>query len=273
VAELIDTHAHLDDGRFASDLPTVLTRAAAAGVIRVVTVATTAESTRASIALAERFSVLAASAGIHPNHAAEARPTDWDDVERLVTDPRVVAVGETGLDRHWDFTPFAVQEDYFARHLALARRHNKPIVIHCREAEADVLRMLRDDFERHGPLRGVMHSFAGSLLTMEASLAMGLHVLRGHADVQERCRPAWWRHAFLTAMVETDSPYLRAACSRARNEPAFVAHTAACLAEMHGVAVEVLAEQTTRNARSLFSCNPGNGHPVFVTPAPFDLKQ
>jgi len=111
-------------------------------------VATTAASSAACVALAARFPALLATVGIQPNHVAEAAPGAWDEVVRLVTGARVVAVGETGLDRHWDFTPFALQEDYFARHLDLGRRTGKPVVIHCREAEADVLRMLRDEFER-----------------------------------------------------------------------------------------------------------------------------
>jgi TatD DNase family protein len=256
VADLIDTHAHLDDGRFTADLPAVLERAAVAGVVRTVTIATTADSTRASIALAGRYPVLAASAGIHPNNAAEARPTDWDEVVRLATDPHVVAIGETGLDRHWDDTPFPMQEDYFARHLALGRQHGLPVVIHCREAEADVVRMLRADYERNGPIRGVMHSFVGSCDTMDACLAMGLVVsfagmltYKSAADLRETAT-----HVPLDrVMVETDSPYLAPQPVRGRrNEPAFVAHTAACLAEVLGIPLETLAEQTTRNARALF---------------------
>lgn len=257
MADLIDTHAHLDDGRFASDLPAVLQRAAEAGVVHILTVATTRDSSLANLALAEKHLVLSATVGIHPNHAAEAKPTDWDDVVRLITNPRVVAVGETGLDRHWDFTPFAMQEDYFARHLELSRTTDKPIVIHCREAEPDVLRMLRDEYERHGPIRGVLHSFVGSRETLTAALAMGLHIsfagmltyknaaeLRATAKVVPLDR----------VMVETDSPYLAPQPVRGRrNEPAFVTHTAACLAEALGVALDQLADHTTRNARSLFS--------------------
>ncbi|HEV3262153.1 MAG TPA: TatD family hydrolase, partial [Gemmataceae bacterium] len=137
--ELIDTHAHLDDKQFRDDLPVVLDRAAAAGVRRVVTVATTAVSSATCVALAARFPALLATVGIQPNHVAEAAPTDWDDVLRLVKEERVVAVGETGLDRHWDYTPFPQQEDYFARHLELARKLRLPVVIHCRNAEADVV--------------------------------------------------------------------------------------------------------------------------------------
>src|SRR6266581_2673222 len=151
--ELIDTHAHLDDERFAEDLAAALTRAAQAGVVRVVTVATTAASSAATVDLAARHDMLAATVGIQPNHVAEAGPGDWDAVVALASRPKVVALGETGLDRYWDRTPFAQQEDYFARHLTLARQLDRAVVIHCREAEADVVRMLRADFDKHGPVR------------------------------------------------------------------------------------------------------------------------
>jgi TatD DNase family protein len=255
-AALIDTHAHLDDDRFADDLPAVLDRAAAAGVVRAVAIGTTAPSSAAGVALADRHPLLAASVGIQPNHVAEAAPTDWDEVARLVTRPGVVAVGETGLDRHWDYTPFPQQEEYFARHLELARRHGLAVVIHCREAEADVVRMLREDHERHGPVRGVMHSFTGDAATAAACLAMGLHVsfagmvtYRNAGDLREVARgvPAD------RLLVETDSPYLAPVPVRGkRNEPAYVRHTAECLAAVRGVADDELAAETTRNARALF---------------------
>jgi TatD DNase family protein len=255
-AALIDTHAHLDDDRFADDLPAVLDRAAAVGVVRAVAIGTTAPSSAACVVLAGRHPTLAASVGIQPNHVAEAAATDWDEVVRLVTRPGVVAVGETGLDRHWDYTPFPQQEEYFARHLGLARRHGLAVVIHCREAEADVVRMLREDHERHGPVRGVMHSFTGDAATAAACLAMGLHVsfagmvtYKNAGDLREVARgvPAD------RLLVETDSPYLAPVPVRGqRNEPAYVRHTAECLAAVRGVAPDELAAETTRNARALF---------------------
>src|SRR5437899_7178899 len=105
--QLIDTHAHLDDEQFKGDVGGVVERAQQAGVVRIITIATTAASTRACLEIAAQYAdTIRASAGIHPNHAAEAGPTDWDEVAALATDPRVIAIGETGLDRHWDFTPF-----------------------------------------------------------------------------------------------------------------------------------------------------------------------
>ncbi len=255
-AALIDTHAHLDDERFAEDLPAVLERAAAAGVVRIVTIGTTAATSATNVALAARHPLLAASVGIQPNHVAEAAPGDWDEIVRHVTQPGVVALGETGLDRHWNYTPFPQQEDYFARHLGLARRHGLPLVIHCREAEADVVRMLRDDYERHGPVRGVMHSFTGNAATAEACLAMGLYVSFAGMVTYKNAGDLWDVARRVPAdrlMVETDSPYLAPVPVRGRrNEPAFVAHTAACLAALRGVGAGEFAAQTTANARALF---------------------
>src|SRR5439155_9858340 len=159
--------------------------------------------------------------------------------------------GETGLDRYWDYTPFAMQEEFFARHLELSRKLDRALVIHCREAEADVVRMLRADFERHGPVRAVMHSFTGDLVTMRACLEMGLYIsfagMLTYKNAQA-LRDVAKRVPLDRALVETDSPYLAPMPVRGRrNEPAFVVHTAACLAGLLGVPPEVLAEHTTRN--------------------------
>lgn len=253
---LIDTHAHLDDERFAADLPAVLDRAAAAGVVRVLTIGVDLATSRAAVGLAARHPVLAAVVGIQPNHAAEAAPADWDEVADLAARPEVVGVGESGLDRYWDRAPFPIQEDYFARHLHLARRLGKPIVIHCRQAEADVVRVLRAEFDRHGPVRGVMHSFSGDADTAAACVAVGLHV--SFAGMLTYKTAADLRAVAATVpadrlLVETDSPYLAPVPVRGkRNEPAFVRHTADCLAAVRGVTAEVIADQTTRNARELF---------------------
>src|SRR5262245_28471469 len=121
MASLIDTHAHLDDERFAADLPEVIERAAAAYVERVMTVGIDVSTSRAAVALAERFPLLRAVVGIQPNSVAAVQPGDWDAILELVRHPAVVAIGETGLDRYWDRAPFPLQEEYFARHLELCR--------------------------------------------------------------------------------------------------------------------------------------------------------
>ena len=256
-AVLIDTHAHLDDEQFRSDLSAVLERARAAGVRRVLTIATTAASSVASIQLAAAHSLLRATVGIQPNNIAQEPSSAWDDVVSLVERGEVAAIGETGLDRHWNYTPFAQQEDYFARHLDLARQHALPVVIHCREAEAEVIRMLRQDFERHGPVRGVMHSFTGDQATAEACLAMGLHLsFAGMVTYKnaQALRDVACHVPLDRLLVETDSPYLAPVPVRGkRNEPAYIIHTAGCLAGLHGLDLEALATRTTRNAEELFA--------------------
>ncbi|MGE3806813.1 MAG: TatD family hydrolase [Gemmataceae bacterium] len=253
---LIDTHAHLDDERFEADLPAVLERARQAGVDKVVTIATTGPSSVRSVELAAAHTMLWATVGLQPNNLAQCQPTEWDDVIRLATAKKVVGLGETGLDRHWDYTPFAQQEDYFARHLELARQHGLPLVIHCRKAEADTVRMLRADFERHGPVKGVMHSYTGDWPTAEATLAMGLFVsfagMVTYKNAQD-LREVAARVPLDRLLVETDSPYLAPVPVRGqRNEPAHVAHTARLLAEVKDVEPAILCEQTTRNAHTLF---------------------
>jgi TatD DNase family protein len=255
--ELIDTHAHLDDARFEPDLAEVLARATAAGVARIVAVATTAPSSQLCVALAARFPAqLRASVGIQPNHVAEASSSAWDEVVALAARPEVVALGETGLDRYWDYAPLPQQEDYFARHLELARRIGRPTIIHCRQAEADVLRMLRADYERHGPVRAVMHSFTGDAATAQACLEMGLYIsfagMLTYKNAQA-LRDVAAQVPLGRLLVETDCPYLAPVPVRGqRNEPAFVRHTALCLADLLGITLDTLAEQTTRNARAIF---------------------
>lgn len=254
---MIDTHAHLFDDRFAADLPGVLDRAAAAGVERVVCLGIDAASNRAAVRIANEYPLVVAAVGVQPNHVAEAAPGDWDEVVRLAeTEPRVVGIGETGLDRYWDRAPFPLQEEYFARHMELARRLGKPFVIHCREAEADVVRVLRAEFDRHGPVRAVMHSFSGDAATARACLDMGLYVsFAGMVTYKtaQQLRDVAADVPLDRLLVETDSPYLAPVPHRGkRNEPGYVVHTAACLADVKGVPVGVIDEHTTRNARTLF---------------------
>jgi TatD DNase family protein len=196
------------------------------------------------------------SAAIQPNNLVDVQPQDWDEVVQLANTHAINGIGETGLDRYWKVTPFDQQEEYFARHLKLARRLDLPIVIHCRQAEADIIRMVREDFERQGPVRGVMHSFTGDWITVDACLAMGLHIsFAGMLTFKnsQNLRKVAAKVPLDRLLVETDSPYLAPVPMRGkRNEPAFVEHTAACLANLLGISFDVLAERTTANARQLF---------------------
>jgi TatD DNase family protein len=253
---LIDTHAHLDDGRFSDDLDEVVARAARAGVEQVIAVGITLESSRSCLRLAGRYPAVFATVGLHPNEVGAVGSGDWDEVVRLAGEARVVGLGESGLDRYRDRSPFAAQEDYFARHLELGFRLNKAVVIHAREADADILRLLRERFDRHGPIRAVLHSFTGSAETAAAAVAMGLHVSIAGMVTYPKAQDVRDMAATIPLerlLVETDCPYLSPQPVRGkRNEPAFVAHTAAGLAEVFGLSVETIAEHTTRNARALF---------------------
>nr|UXE45579.1 putative metal-dependent hydrolase YcfH [uncultured bacterium] len=254
--ELIDTHAHLDDGRLRPQIGDVLARARAEGVVQVVAIATTAEDSASVVSLAESRAGVFAAVGIHPNDAAEAGPGDWDRIVALVDHPRVVAFGETGLDRHWDRTPFPVQQEYFARHLDLAHRLDRPVVIHCREAEDDILAQLMG---LGRPVKGVLHSFTGNWDQAQAFLDFGLHLsFAGMLTFANKgldpLRDAAARAPLDRILVETDSPYLAPHPFRGKmNEPARIALTAARLAELRGLTLDDLASATTANARRLFS--------------------
>ena len=253
---LIDTHAHLDDGRFAGDIAEVIARAAGAGLSHIITVATDGESCKAAIALAGRFPMLRVGVGLHPNYVAEAPPGDWEIVLELAGHPSVVAIGETGLDRHWDKTPFDQQEESFARHLELAHRLDKPIVIHAREAEEDVAGMLRTAHDARGPIRGILHSYTGPIGPALEGVRMGLCVsFAGMLTYKtaENVREVAKQIPLDRLLVETDSPYLSPMPHRGRrNEPAHVVHTAKQLADVHGIPWIEMAAITTVNARRVF---------------------
>lgn len=253
---MIDTHAHLNDEKFADDIAAVVARAGAAGLERIITIGIDAQTSRENVELARRFPLLRSAVGIQPNHVSEAQPGDWDAILELVNDPTCVTVGETGLDRYWDRAPFQLQEEYFARHLALGRETKKPVIIHCREAEADVMRMLRAEFDNHGPIAGVMHSFTADIAYAIACMEMGLYIsFAGMVTYKnaENLRLAAKAVPLDRLLVETDSPYLSPMPHRGkRNEPAFVIHTAECLAGVLGTSLQELERQTTANAKRLF---------------------
>ncbi len=252
---LVDTHAHLDQEEFDADREAVIERAQAAGVERIVAVGVTADSSAAVVALAAGHAGIFAAVGIQPNYAGQAAPGDWDRVVELASRAKVVALGETGLDRHWNYTPFDVQQDYFDRHLRLSQERDLPVVIHTRESDADVVAMLTEARGR-GPVRGVMHSFSGTAETAARCVELGLYVsFAGMVTFKKsnalRAVAATVAHDRI--LIETDSPYLSPDPLRGRrNEPAHLVHTAARLAEVCGCDAETFAARTTANARALF---------------------
>lgn len=252
---LFDTHAHLDEEAFDTDRTAVVARAQASGISRIVTIGITAETSQRSIELAAQFPAVFAAVGIQPNYAAQAKAGDWQVIEELALNPRVVAIGETGLDRYWDYAPFDVQIDYFQRHIDLAQRLQKPFIVHCREAEADVVTQLRQAAGR-APLQGVMHSFTGSLETARACLELGLYISLAGMVTFKKSQPLRDLIKELPLdrlLVETDSPYLAPQPMRGkRNEPSFVRVTANALADLAGISHDAFAHQTTANACRLF---------------------
>jgi len=258
--DLVDTHAHLDGDKFASDLNAVLDRARTAGVTAIVAVGTTLETSRRTVQLARENPIVRAAVGIHPNYAAQAADADWQAITDLASDPAVVAIGETGLDRFRDDTPFDLQRDNFERHLRLSCERRLPVIIHCRDADADVLPCL-ERAAAAGPVLGVMHSFTGQAATAARCLELGLYIsFAGQLTYTNRKFDVLREVARIVPadrlLVETDSPYLAPEPHRGqRNEPAFVCLTALRLAELRGVHADELGRITTENARRLFRLN------------------
>jgi TatD DNase family protein len=264
---LIDTHAHLDEQAFDVDRDEVLVRARQAGVEAVLTIGITADTSRAAVNLAEQYDDVFAVVGIQPNYASQVKAGDWETIEQLAAHPRVVGIGETGLDRYWDYAPLDLQAEYFDRHLLLSQQIGKPFVVHCRNAEQEVVDQLQRwrDLQGGSPLAGVMHSFCGDAQTAAACLQMGLHLsfagmLTYKKNVALRAVAADVPHDRL--LIETDAPYLAPHEAREskkkgglgikRNEPALVRFTAACLAEQLGLTFDEVGRITTENARRLF---------------------
>ena len=255
LSPLIDTHAHLDDRRLRADWDGVLARARDAGVVQVVAIGTTAADSAEVVGLSRAHRGIFAAVGIHPNEAAGATEADWAAVLGLSERPGVVAIGETGLDRYWDRTPFEVQREWFARHLELAHRLDRPVVIHSRDCARDLIDQLR---ALGRPVRGVQHSFTGTWDDARAFLDLGLHLsfagmLTYTNKSLDALRDVAARVPLDRVLVETDSPYLSPHPFRGRtNEPARVVETARRLAELRGLAPEELALVTAENARRLF---------------------
>lgn len=254
---LVDTHLHLDSEPFESRHREVVDRACAAGVVAMVSVGTSAASSRRVIELAGRLPAVYPAVGIQPNDVVEAAEGDWEQVESLAIDQReqVVAIGETGIDCYWDRTPLALQRDYFDRHLDLAERLGLPVIIHMRESGAEIVEQLRGSWAER--CRGVMHSFTGDRQLMEDCVALGLYIsFAGMVTFKksDSLREVARQVPDDRILVETDSPYLSPEPLRGRrpNEPARVIHTAECLARVRGQSLEEFAALTTANAAALF---------------------
>lgn len=250
--QLIDAHAHLAAERMLPDADAVVARAAAAGVTAIVSIATGPEDWDADLALAERFSGVYATAGIHPHAASQASDTAFARVRTLLAHPRVVAVGEAGLDYYYDFSPRDAQRESFARHLELGRETGKPVIVHNRESDEDMRALLR---EAGQGTAGVLHSFSSGRALLEEALAMGWYAsFSGMVTFKNFDGADFVRMVPVDRiLVETDTPYLAPVPHRGKtNEPAFVVHVAARCAALRGEDPEAFAAQTTENARRFY---------------------
>jgi TatD DNase family protein len=248
---LIDTHCHLMDPAFDGDRDAVLARARAAGVGHVVAIGETPERADTARELARRDPAVSATAGLHPHEARSWSPELERWLEHAATAPEVVAVGETGLDYHYDFSPRPRQQEAFAGQLAVARRTGRPAVVHAREADEDLEAILRNE---PGAV-AVLHSFSSGPGLLRAAIGLG-HYVSWSGMITFR---SWRDDALIRTvpldrvLVETDAPYLAPVPHRGRrNEPAHVVQTARRLAEVLGLAPDEVAERTSANARRLF---------------------
>ena len=249
--ELFDTHAHLHFPEFAADLDAVLERARAAGVKRMLTVGTDVPTSRAAVALAAREADVWAAVGFHPHDAAAADAAALAEIERLAGAPRVVAVGECGLDFFRTLSPREAQERCFRSQLGLARRVGKPVLIHCRDAHPETLAILAEsDVEETG---GIMHCFSGDVAIARRCLDLGLTISLAGPVTYPNARALPDVARFVPAdrlVVETDCPYLPPQGYRGkRNEPAYLALTAARVAELRGEPLATLGPRMSDNAR------------------------
>lgn len=253
---LIDSHCHLDSPEFDADRDEVVARALEAGVEQMVAIGTGngPPDLEAGIRLADRYPQFYATVGIHPHDAAKATDPDFQRLAELLSHPKVVALGEIGLDYHYDFSPRETQTSVFIRQMEIAAAAKKPIVIHTREAWDDTAALLEQYWKPHG-MGGIMHCFSGGPAEARRALDLGFYLSFGGIvtfpkalDLQAAAKEA----PVDRILVETDSPYLAPVPKRGkRNEPALVVHTARKLAELRGQSLEEVSLVTTENFRRL----------------------
>jgi len=251
---MIDSHCHLDFKDFDADRPAVLDRARQAGVAGFICIGAGGDlgPATACVDLAERHADIVATVGIHPHDAAALDEAMWDALDVLASHPRVVGVGESGLDYHYDRSPRPCQQEVFLRFAHLARAHDRTLVCHVRDAHADALEVLR----RAGHVRGVIHSFTGDRDDARRYLDRGLYLSFSGILTFKNADSLRDAAAFAPPeriLVETDAPYLAPIPMRGRrNEPAFLSHTLRVLAELRGLPIDDLAAQTVTNTVAAF---------------------
>ena len=256
---LIDSHCHLDFPDFANEVDAIVARAQAAGVARMVSISTRIKKHADILAIAERFPYVYCSVGTHPHNAHEELEFDAAAIVARTRHPKVVAIGEAGLDYHYDYSPRDAQERGFRNHIAAARETGLPLVIHSREADDDMARILEEETGK-GPFPAVLHCFSSGPELARRAIALGLSISFTGIVTFKKSDELRAIAASLPAdriLVETDAPYLAPGKLRGkRNEPAYVVETAKVLADARGVSFDEIARQTTDNFFRLFGKVP-----------------
>jgi TatD DNase family protein len=256
---LVDSHCHLDFPDFAPELDAVVARAEAAGIGRIVTISTRVRRHHEVLDIAEKFPNVYCSIGTHPHYAHEEPEVTAADLVRVTNHPKVVAIGEAGLDDHYEFSPRAAQEHGLRTHIKAARETGLPLVIHSREADGDMARILREE-SHNGAFAAVLHCFTGGRDLALTGIELGLYVSFSGILTFRKADELRSIAAELPAdriLVETDAPYLAPGPWRGkRNEPSYVAETARILGECRGVDSAEIARQTTDNFFRLFAKVP-----------------
>jgi TatD DNase family protein len=256
---LVDSHCHLDFPDFADDLDGIVARARARGIGRLLTISTRVRRHDQVLAIAKRFEDVSCSVGTHPHHAHEELDIAADELVARTADPKVVAIGEAGLDHHYDTGPREAQEQGFRTHIAAARTTQLPLVIHSRDADADTARILAEEMAR-GPFPAVLHCFTGGRELAFEAVRLGLYVSFSGILTFKKSTELRAIAAALPPdriMVETDAPYLAPDPHRGkRNEPSYVVETATTLAAARGISYEAAAALTSDNFFRLFSKVP-----------------
>jgi len=256
---LVDSHCHLDFPDFAAELDAVVARAEAAGVGRMVTISTRVRRHAQLLSIAERFASVTCSVGTHPHHADEELDVTAEELIARAQHPKVVAIGEAGLDYHYDNAPRAAQEQGFRTHIAAARASGLPLVIHAREADDDTARILEEE-SRKGAFKAVLHCYTGGPELARRALALG-HFISFTGIVTFKNSAALRAIAKSVPadrfLVETDAPYLAPLPYRGkRNEPAYVVEVAKVLADVRGTTLDEISRQSTTNFFKLFAKVP-----------------
>ena len=253
---LIDSHCHLDFPDFTSDFDAMLERAEESGITQCLTICTKMRDFPKVLAIAESQNHIHCTIGIHPHEVETEQIFNYSELLAQTRHPKVVGIGETGLDYYYDHSDRELQKKSFDLHIKAASETGLPLVVHCRDAEQDVLASLRKGWER-GNLKGVIHCFTGTPEMAKASLELGFYISISGIVTFKNAKSLQEIAATIPddrLLIETDSPYLAPVPKRGkRNEPSFVYHTAAFLAELRGQAIETLAEMTSKNYLTLFS--------------------